>query len=151
MPSQPITMSFFENNFDAMYEAEDRQIILFNLFSALAIFIACMGLYGLASFATQRRTKEIGIRKVLGASVLDIVVLISAEFSRQVLVANIIAWPIAWFVMSQWLENFVYRIDISVIPFLVSTVIAFVIAWLTVGGLAAMAARSRPIDALRSE
>jgi len=150
-PSQPIRMSFLDDNFDAMYAAEDKQITLFNLFSALAIFIACMGLYGLASFATQKRTKEIGIRKVIGASVFDIVVLISAEFSTQVLVANIIAWPIAWWLMESWLANFVYRIDISVMPFIISTTIAFLIAWLTVGGLAAMAAKSRPLEALRYE
>ena len=151
LPEQPISLRYLDDEFNTMYAEEDQQMIVFNLFSGLAIFIACMGLFGLASFTTQRRTKEIGIRKVLGATVMDIVVLLSKEFSKQVLIANVIAWPIAYYLMREWLNNFVYRIDLSVIPFVLSTVIAFIIAWLTVGSIAALAAQSRPIKSLRYE
>ena len=134
-----------------MYQQEDKEFIVFNLFSLLAIFIACLGLFGLASFTTQRRTKEIGIRKVLGASVFDIVMLINKEFSKQVLIANVIAWPIAYLIMQQWLNNFVYRVDLSIFPFVLAALLAFVIAWVTVGSLSAIAAKERPINALRYE
>ena len=100
-------------------------------------------------FTTQRRTKEIGIRKVLGASVLDIVILINKEFSKQVLIANIIAWPAAYFIMQESQNSFVYRIDLSILQFAVATTLAFVIAWLTLGSLSAIAAKERPITALR--
>ncbi|MCJ8269925.1 MAG: hypothetical protein MJK04_11055 [Psychrosphaera sp.] len=151
MPNQPIIMDYMDDEFNAMYTEEDRQMTIFNLFSALAIFIACLGLFGLASFTTERRTKEIGIRKVIGASVMDIVVLLSMEFSKLVLLANIIAWPIAWYVMSNWLTNFVYRIDMNPMIFVASALVAFVIAWVTVGSLASVAAHTRPIKSLRYE
>ena len=144
-------MDYLDDRFNQMYQQEDREFIVFNLFSLLAIFIACLGLFGLASFTTQRRTKEIGIRKVLGASVLDIVILINKEFSKQVLIANIIAWPAAYFIMQESLNSFVYRIDLSILQFAVATTLAFVIAWLTVGSLSAIAAKERPITALRYE
>ncbi len=151
MPNQPIIMDYMDDEFNAMYTEEDRQMTMFNLFSALAIFIACLGLFGLASFTTERRTKEIGIRKVIGASVMDIVVLLSMEFSKLVLLANVIAWPIAWYVMSNWLTNFVYRIDMNPMIFVASALVAFVIAWVTVGSLASVAAHTRPIKSLRYE
>ena len=151
VPEQPIALDYLDDRFNQMYQQEDREFIVFNLFSLLAIFIACLGLFGLASFTTQRRTKEIGIRKVLGASVLDIVILINKEFSKQVLIANIIAWPVAYFIMQEWLNSFVYRIDLSILPFAVATTLAFVIAWVTVGSLSAIAAKERPITALRYE
>jgi putative ABC transport system permease protein len=151
VPEQPIALDYLDDRFNQMYQQEDREFIVFNLFSLLAIFIACLGLFGLASFTTQRRTKEIGIRKVLGASVLDIVILINKEFSKQVLIANIIAWPAAYFIMQEWLNSFVYRIDLSILPFAVATALAFVIAWVTVGSLSAIAAKERPITALRYE
>jgi putative ABC transport system permease protein len=151
VPEQPIALDYLDDRFNQMYQQEDREFIVFNLFSLLAIFIACLGLFGLASFTTQRRTKEIGIRKVLGASVLDIVILINKEFSKQVLIANIIAWPAAYFIMQEWLNSFVYRIDLSILPFAIATILAFVIAWVTVGSLSAIAAKQRPITALRYE
>lgn len=151
LPNQPIDLSYMDDEFNAMYVQENSQMIIFNLFSGLAIFIACLGLFGLASFTTERRTKEIGIRKVIGASVTDIVILLSMEFSKLVLMANIIAWPIAWYVMSNWLENFVYRIDMNPMIFISSALVAFVIAWVTVGSLASLAAQARPIKSLRYE
>jgi len=151
IPEQPISLAYLEETFEQMYQQEDKEFIVFNLFSLLAIFIACLGLFGLASFTTQRRTKEIGIRKVLGASVFDIVMLINKEFSKQVLIANVIAWPIAYLIMQQWLNNFVYRVDLSIFPFVLAALLAFVIAWVTVGSLSAIAAKERPINALRYE
>lgn len=151
LPNQPIQLLHMEDEFNALYADEDRQMVIFNLFSALAIFIACLGLFGLASFTTERRTKEVGIRKVIGASVLDIVLLLSKEFSKLVLLANIIAWPVAWYAMSLWLENFVYRVDLNPLVFIFSALIAFAIAWVTVGSLAWFAAQARPIKSLRYE
>ncbi|BBN82529.1 ABC transporter permease [Pseudoalteromonas sp. A25] len=151
IPGQPIELSHLEDRFEQLYHQEDKELTVFNLFAMLAIFIACLGLFGLASFTTQRRTKEIGIRKVLGASVWDIVLLINKEFSKQVLIANVLAWPIAYYIMQQWLNSFVYRIDLSLIPFLISAGLAFVIAWLTVGSLSAFAAKTRPVKSLKYE
>ena len=117
----------------------------------LAIFIACLGLFGLASFTAEQRTKEIGIRKALGASVSNIVIRLSMEFTKWVLVANIIAWPIAYFAVDRWLQNFAYRISIGIGTFITAALSAFVIAWLTVGYQAIKAARANPVEALRYE
>ncbi|RXE96740.1 ABC transporter permease [Pseudoalteromonas sp. PS5] len=151
IPEQQMELTYLQTEFEQMYQQEDKEITVFNLFSLLAIFIACLGLFGLASFTTKRRTKEIGVRKVLGASVMDIVLLINKEFSKQVLIANLIAWPLAYIVMREWLNNFVYRIELSFVPFLAAAVIAFVIAWVTVGSLTMVAAQARPINSLRYE
>ncbi len=151
VPEQEMELTYLQTKFEQMYRQEDKEIIVFNLFSMLAIFIACLGLFGLASFTTKRRTKEIGVRKVLGASVMDIVILINKEFSKQVMIANLIAWPLAYFVMQQWLNNFVYRIDLSIVPFLIAASLAFAIAWLTVGSLTLVAAQARPVKSLRYE
>jgi len=117
----------------------------------LAIFITCLGLFGLASFTAEQRTKEIGIRKALGASVSGIILLLSKEFTKWVLVANIIAWPVAYLAMNRWLQNFAYRIDIGLGTFILAGVLALVIALLTVGYQAIKAARANPVDALRYE
>jgi putative ABC transport system permease protein len=124
---------------------------LFSIFSILAIFISCLGLFGLSMFVAERRTKEIGIRKVLGSSVPGIVVLLSRTFVKWVLVANIIAWPIAWFAMNKWLQSFAYRIDLTIWPFLLSGLAALTIALLTVCWQAIRAARANPVEALRYE
>ena len=120
-------------------------------FALLAIIIACLGLLGLASYTTEQRTKEIGIRKVMGGSTSDVVFLLTRDFGILVLAANVIAWPVAWFLMERWLQNFVYRIDLGVLIFIASAVLALLIAMITVGGLAARAAVSRPALALRYE
>ena len=150
-PDLPLKRRFLDDSIEALYQDEARQARMFTAFSGLAVFIACLGLFGLASFTTERRTKEIGVRKVFGGSVMDIVRLLTGEFSRLVLLANLIAWPLAWYFMRDWLANFAYRIDMSPWVFLGSALLALVIAWLTVGGLAARAASVRPALALRYE
>jgi putative ABC transport system permease protein len=151
LPDQAITRRFLDQDFQALYESEERQGQLFLYFSALAILIACLGLVGLASFATEQRTKEIGVRKVMGGTVLDIVRLFTGEFSKLVLLANVIAWPAAYFLMQRWLDNFAYRIDMSFAVFAGSALLALVVALLTVGAIAARAARANPVRSLRYE
>jgi putative ABC transport system permease protein len=151
VPDQPISRRFLDQDFAALYEGERRQGRMFTAFSALAILIACLGLLGLASFATEQRTKEIGVRKVVGGTVLDIVRLFTGEFSRLVLLANLVAWPAAYFLMERWLANFAYRIDMSVLVFAGSALFAFVVALLTVGLVSARAASVNPVYSLRYE
>lgn len=142
---------FLNDDFRAMYLAEETQGQLISWFSILAILIACLGLYGLASFNAERRTKEIGVRKVMGGSVWSIVVLLTNDFSKLVLVSNVIAWPLAYVAMNRWLEQFAYRVDMTPVIFLGSGLIALCIAWVTVGGTAAKAANQKPVLALRYE
>jgi putative ABC transport system permease protein len=151
VPGQPISRRFLNQDFEALYRSEQRQSQMFALFSALAIFIACFGLFGLASFATEQRTKEIGIRKVVGGTALDIVRLFTGEIGRLVLIANVVAWPVAYVLMRRWLENFAYRIDMNVLSFVGSGLLALVVALLTVGTIAARAAATKPIHSLRYE
>jgi len=153
LPLTPINRQFLTDMMNAQYNAETTQAKLFAAFAALAIIVASLGLYGLASFTAEQRTKEIGIRKVLGATVLDIIRLLVWQFSRPVLIANIIAWPIAWYIMSGWLEGFQYRLDNSflVTTSLVASVVALLVAWLTVASRAYGVAQSNPIHALRYE
>jgi len=143
--------SFYEENLDALYRTEKRFFILFIIFSSLAISIACLGIFGLASFTAEQKTKEIGIRKVMGASVTTIIKLINKEFLKLVLVSNIIAWPIAWYFMNNWLNNFTYRIDLSIWPFVLSGIIAIFIALASVSYQAFKASRTNPVNALRYE
>jgi putative ABC transport system permease protein len=150
-PGQASTISFLDERFEAMYRQERRQAQVFGIFSGLAIFVASLGLFGLASFTTERRTKEIGIRKVMGASVKDIVLLLTKEFSMLVLIANLIAWPVAWYFMTDWLTRFAYHINLSPLLFGGAALAAFLIAWLTVASQAGKAAMSRPVLALRYE
>jgi putative ABC transport system permease protein len=151
VPEQPLEYIFLDEQFDKNYKAEIQTAKVITAFSFLAIFVACLGLFGLASFTALQRTKEIGIRKVLGASVSGIVLLLSKEFAKWVLLANIIAWPVAWFAMSNWLENFAYRTEISPWLFPVSGVIALIIALLTVSFQAIKAAIANPVNALKYE
>jgi putative ABC transport system permease protein len=151
IPEIPITRSFLSDNFRALYQNETRLGQLFASFSLLAVFVSCMGLYGLATFNTERRTKEIGVRKVMGSSVWSIVLLLTNDFSKLVLIANVIAWPIAYYAMDRWLQNFAYRIDLTPFVFIGSGLIALSIAWVTVGGTAAKAASQKPVLALRYE
>ena len=124
---------------------------LLKYFSILAVFIACLGLFGLASFTAEQRTKEIGIRKVLGASAPQITLLLCREFFVLVLLANIISWPVAYFVMRNWLQDFAYRTGLSVITFALTMVLALVIALLTVSFQAIKAAVANPVNALKYE
>lgn len=150
-PETPADLRFLQEDFDSLYLSEERQNQMLLSFTALSIFIACLGLYGLASFNAQRRTREIGIRKVMGGSVWSIVLLLTNDFSKLVLLANVIAWPVAYFAMSRWLENFAYRIDLTPMIFIGSGMTALCIAWVTVGGTAAKAASAKPVLALRYE
>jgi putative ABC transport system permease protein len=143
--------SFYEDDLDTLYRAEERFFQLFVIFSGLAIAIACMGTYGLASYTAEQRTKEIGIRKVMGASVTTIISLINKEFLKLVLVSNFIAWPIAWYFMKNWLNDFTYRIGLSVWPFVLSGIIAILIAVISVSYQALKASSTNPVNALRCE
>jgi putative ABC transport system permease protein len=150
-PSTPFSYSFFDEVFERAYFTEQRMGRVFGAFSFLAIFIACLGLFGLTTFAAEQRTKEIGIRKVLGASDAKIFLLLSKEFVRWVLLANIIAWPIAYFAMNTWLQNFAYRIHIGIVAFLISGGTALLIAYLTVSFQSIKSARANPVKSLRYE
>lgn len=151
MPTAAIRRRFQEESFDRLFVADEREGRIFSIFVGVAIFIACLGLFGLASFTAERRTKEIGIRKVFGARSRDIVRLLLWQFSIPVLVANIIAWPVAWFFLRHWLEGYAYKIFLSPLYFLAAGVIALVIAWLTVIIHTLLVARASPILALRYE
>ena len=153
VPMTPVSHEYLSNMVAAQYQEEEQQAQLFAAFSMLAIIIACLGLYGLASFTAERRTKEIGIRKVLGARIRDIVRLLVWQFSRPVLIANLIAWPISLYLVIEWLEGFQYRIGDSVILLacLGASLASLAIAWITVASRAIRVARANPIDALRYE
>lgn len=147
----PFTSFFVADEFSEQYNEEDRLASVVNYFSILAIIIAALGLLGLASFTAERRFKEIGIRKVMGANTRQILVLLSRNFTLLVLIGFLIAIPIAWYVMSQWLESFAYQVDIGIKPFLWAGVLAVLLAWLTISWHAYRAATRNPIEALRQE
>jgi putative ABC transport system permease protein len=151
MPGTPFNYSFLDSLYEAQYQNETRTSRIFSIFTFLAIFVACIGLLGLASYAVEQRTKEIGIRKVLGASVERLVLLLSSEFARWVVLANVIAGPLAYYLMTRWLRSFAYRTDIGVLPFLYSALIVLGVAALTVGYHAARSAIANPVDSLRYE
>jgi putative ABC transport system permease protein len=147
----PFNAKFSEDIMAEMYKKEDARAQIFAAFSLLAVLIGCLGLFGLASFTAERRTKEIGIRKVLGARTRDIVRLLVWQFSRPVIIANIIAWPVAWWLMRDWLNGFDQRIPLTPLPFVVAAAIALGIAVATVVGHSVRIARANPIHALRYE
>ena len=151
MAGTPFEFSFLDTIYDAQYRNEERTGRVFTIFTFFALFVACLGLLGLASFAAEQRTKEIGIRKVLGASVPGIILLMSRDFTRWVLLANIIAWPIAYFIMLRWLQSFAYRSEIGYLVFILAGLMAMVIALLTVSFQAIRAAVANPVDSLRYE
>ena len=151
IPQQPFEFSFLDQDFDAQYRAEQRTGKIFGIFAALAIFIACLGQFGLASYTIQKRTKEIGVRKVLGASIASIVGLLSKEFVKLVVIAMLIASPLAYIIMNRWLQDFAYRIDIGMLTFVLAGSVALVIALLTVSFQSIRAALANPADALRYE
>ena len=147
----PFNAEFSESIMGELYEAEDARAQMFAAFSILAVIIGCLGLFGLAAFTAERRTKEIGIRKVLGATTRDIVQLLVWQFSRPVIVANLVAWPVAWWLMRDWLNSFDERIALGPTPFLLAAAVALGIAVATVVGHALKVARANPIHALRYE
>jgi putative ABC transport system permease protein len=150
-PSMPFSYRFLDDAFDSMYRTEQRMGKLALAFSILAILVACMGLFGLATYAAEQRTKEIGIRKVLGAPVAGIVEMLSVDFIRLVIISALIAFPIAWWAMDKWLTNFAYRIDIKWWVFLVAAAISIFIALVTTSFQAIRAAMMNPVKSLRTE
>ena len=147
----PFEYYFLDEAFDKLYQSEQRQATVFGIFTGFALLIACLGLFGLAAFTAEQRTKEIGIRKVLGASVASIVSLLSQDFLKLVLVAIVIASPLAWWAMNKWLQDFAYKIDIEWWMFAGAGAGAASIALLTVGYQAVKAALTNPVSSLRSE
>jgi ABC-type antimicrobial peptide transport system permease subunit len=147
----PFEYHFLDQTIQAQYQDEQRLMLLFSIFAAVAILISCLGLFGLATFMAERRTKEIGIRKALGSTISGVVILLTRSFALWVLIANIIAWPLAWFAMNKWLQNFVYRTDMSGWMFVMAGSTALVIALLTISWQALRAATANPIEALRYE
>lgn len=150
-PQRPFKYSFLDQSFNEQYQQDLRFGEIFIIFGSLTIFIACLGLFGLATYSTEKRLKEIGIRKILGASVSNIVGLLSGDFVKLVLVAIVIATPLAWWTMNKWLNDFAYRVDIHWYIFLFAGLAAVVIALLTVGFLALRAATKNPVRSLRAE
>ena len=150
-PDFPLDYSFLDENFDRMYKSEEKLSSLLWIFTIMAIFVGCMGLFGLAAYSAEQRVKEIGIRKVLGASAGNIVTLLSGNFVKLIVISLIIAAPIAWWAMNKWLEDFAYRINITWWVFAIAGTSALVIAMLTVSFHAVKAAIANPVGALRSE
>jgi putative ABC transport system permease protein len=151
MPTVAIRRRFQEDSFDHLFIADEQEGKIFSIFVGIAIFIACLGLFGLASFTAERRTKEIGIRKIFGARTRDIVRLLLWQFSIPVLIANLIAWPVAWYFLHHWLQGYAYKVSLSPLYFLMAGVIALLIAWGTVIIHTLAVARASPIRALRYE
>lgn len=150
-PDFPFDYNFLDESFARLYNSQERLSGIFTASSLLSIIIACLGLFGLAAYSTQERTKEMGIRKVLGASVPQVINLIAGDFLKLVLVANVIAWPLAYFTMQKWLQNFAYRMDLGLWIFVVSGAVALVIALVTVSSHAIKAATANPVKSLRYE
>lgn len=151
LPNRTMNFSFLDDTFNAMYLREDKQARLFSIFALIAIAVATLGLFGLSAFTAERRKKEIGVRKVMGAKVRDIVLLITRDFSTLVLVANLIAWPIAYLLMRDWLSSFNESINLNIDVFLLSGFLSLSISWLTVASYAARAATNRPVESLKAE
>ena len=151
VPAQPFNYTFMDADFDKVYTAEQRTGKLFITFAIFAILIGCLGLFGLVTYAAEQRIKEIGIRKVLGASVLSITAELLKEFVKPVLIAACIATPMAWFAMNKWLNDFAYHIQISWTVFLLVTIMVLLLAILTMGVQSIKAAVANPVESLRTE
>ncbi len=150
-PEYVYNACFLDENINLYYQQEERLSMMYKVYALLAIFISCLGLYGLISFMVLQKTKEVGIRKVLGASVQSILYLFSKEFTILITIAFLLAAPAAWYLMHQWLENFVYKIDIGVGVFVIAIAVSVLVAWITVGYKAFKAAVVNPVKSLRSE
>jgi putative ABC transport system permease protein len=151
VPDKPFDYTFLDESFDNLYKADTRTSSLILIFSGIAILISCLGLLGLASFTARQRIKEIGIRKVLGATVTNIVTLLSRDFIKLVLISIAIATPIAWWAMHSWLQDFAYHIPLSPWVFTGAGLLAIAIALLTIASQSIRAATANPINSLRSE
>ena len=150
-PRLIFSYSFLDEHIASLYSEEKKMSQVFGFSSVLSIIIACLGLFGLTSYSVGQRIKEIGIRKVLGANVSNIFLLLSKDFVKLILVANIIAWPIVYIAMNKWLQTFVYRVNISIGTFLFSAFLALFIAWMTVSYQTIKTANANPVDSLRYE
>jgi putative ABC transport system permease protein len=150
-PEHPFEYQFLDEHFEEVYRADNQVSKIVGILAGLAIIISCLGLFGLASFSAEKRVKEIGVRKVLGASVQNIVLLLSGHFIKLVLISNLIAWPLAWYVMNQWLEDYAYRIDVTLSTFVSVALLSVVIALLTISFQSIKAAIANPVKSLRSE
>jgi putative ABC transport system permease protein len=151
VPNVALTRSFLDDRYERLYQAQDKQGQAFAAFVAVAIVIACLGLFGLAAFTADRRTREIGIRKVFGARDRDVLILLLWQFSVPVVIANAIAWPLAWYYLHGWLQGFAYRIALSPLYFVAIGLVALLIAWATIFAHAWRVARANPVHALRYE
>jgi len=143
--------SFLDNRLNQLYENENKMQNIFLTFSCFSIFVACLGLFGLAAFTVEERTKEIGVRKVLGASTGDVFLLLTGEFTKWVMIANIVAWPISWFFMNKWLQNFSYKTDVGIFLFIGSAVITVIIALFTISTQTLKSAFRNPVDSIKYE
>jgi len=151
LPTTLPTAVFLDDSYDRLYQADRRQGEIFSIFVGIAIFIACLGMFGLAAFTAGRRTKEIGIRKIFGARLHHVVSLLLWQFSVPVVIANLLAWPIAWIFLQRWLQTFAYRIALSPTYFIAVGLAAILIAWVTIFAHTMRVARANPIHALRYE
>jgi putative ABC transport system permease protein len=151
VPAYPLDYKFMDETYGAMYKSEEKLSELLWIFTIMAIFIGCMGLFALAAFSAEQRTKEIGIRKVLGANVINIIGLLSKNFLVMVLIASVIAIPIAWWAMNNWLNDFPYRVNLSLWIFGIAIVVALLIAFITVSFQSIKAATANPVKSLRTE
>ncbi len=150
-PAYPFDYTFLDERYDRMYRGEKAISKLLGSFAILAIFVACLGLFGLASFAAQQRTREIGVRKVLGATTSQLLMLLSREFVWLVVIANLIGWPVAWYFMNQWLDEFAFHVDMSWWMFPLAGIVALLIAILTTSFQAYSSATANPVKSLRHE
>ncbi len=155
----PFNYFFFADKLDEMYTTENKLNMLFNIFSVLTIFIACLGLLGLTSYVTEQRSKETSIRKIMGADVNQVVWLLNKDFLILVLISNLISWPVSYYLMDRWIETFAYRMDFGLSPFVLSTLAPFafslfitmIIALITISSLSVKAARTNPVETLSRE
>jgi putative ABC transport system permease protein len=150
-PGQPFQYTFLDEAFSRMYDNEQRLGKTFTVFAVLAIVIACLGLFALSAFTAEQRSKEIGIRKVLGASVGSIIVLLSREFGKLIIIAFVLAAPASWFAVNWWLKDYTYKVEIGIMVYLLAGALSFLIAWLTMGYQSIKAATANPVQSLRSE
>ena len=150
-PGLPFDYGFLDDDYDTLYRSENRLLSIFRAFAFLAIVISCLGLFGLASFTAQQRTKEIGIRKALGGSISGVIVMLAKDFTKWVIIANIIAWPLAYYLSNKFFQDYPYKIELSIWFFILSGLIAFTVALLTIIFLAYTSARRNPVESLRYE
>lgn len=150
-PGYPFKYDFLDQKLADLYKGDQKMGSIFNLFAVLAIFISCLGLYGLSAFMAEQRTREIGVRKVLGASLVNIVYLLSTGFTRLIMIAIVIAVPLSWYAVNSWLAGFAYHVNVGWAVFVLSSMAALIISWITVSYESIKVAIVNPIKSLRSE